>query len=58
MTMDEMSIPDDSSSKTNQVHHIEAFATNQSHPEIDPTDEKRITRKFDLHIIPWLFFMW
>lgn len=56
--MNEMSIPDDSSIKTNQVEHIEASAANHTHSEIDPTDEKRITRKFDLHIIPWLFFMW
>lgn len=26
--------------------------------EIDPTLEKRITRKCDLHIIPWLFGIW
>jgi hypothetical protein len=58
MAMNEMSIPDDFSSKANQVQHIEAFSTNRTHPEIDHADEKRITRKFDLHIIPWLFFMW
>jgi hypothetical protein len=58
MTMNEMSIPDDSSSKANELHHIEALSTDQTHREIDPIDDKRITRKFDLHIIPWLFFMW
>lgn len=26
--------------------------------EVDPTIEKRITRKYDLHVIPWLFGIW
>lgn len=56
-TMNEMSILDDST-KTDTVQHVEAFTPSQDHREIDPIDDKRITRKFDLHIIPWLFFMW
>jgi hypothetical protein len=24
----------------------------------DPALDKRVTRKFDLHIIPWLFGIW
>ena len=26
--------------------------------EIDPVLDKRVTRKFDRHIIPWLFGIW
>lgn len=26
--------------------------------EIDPALDKRITRKFDINIVPWLFGMW
>lgn len=30
----------------------------ESQNEIDPVIEKRVTRKYDLHIIPWLFGIW
>lgn len=26
--------------------------------EIDPVVDRRVTRKFDTHIIPWLFAIW
>jgi hypothetical protein len=26
--------------------------------EVDPVIDKRVTRKFDLHILPWLFGIW
>lgn len=26
--------------------------------EIDPALDRRITRKFDLHLVPWLFGLW
>ena len=26
--------------------------------DTDPALDKRVTRKFDLHIIPWLFGIW
>ena len=26
--------------------------------DIDPAEERRVTRKFDLRIIPWLFGIW
>lgn len=32
-------------------------ATTES-TEIDPTLEKRIRRKLDLHILPWIFVLW
>lgn len=30
----------------------------QNPPHIDPAVEKRITRKFDTHVVPWLFGLW
>ena len=24
----------------------------------DPVTDRRITRKFDLHILPWIFILW
>lgn len=30
----------------------------QDPPHIDPVIEKRITRKFDKHVVPWLFGLW
>lgn len=35
--------------------HLEQVETQY---DIDPAIEKRVTRKFDLHIIPWLFGIW
>lgn len=26
--------------------------------DIDPELDKRITRKFDRHVVPWLFLLW
>ena len=26
--------------------------------DFDPSLDKRVTRKFDLHILPWLFGIW
>jgi hypothetical protein len=26
--------------------------------ELDPIIDKRLDRKFDLHIVPWLFGIW
>ncbi|KAL9617523.1 MAG: hypothetical protein Q9160_007681 [Pyrenula sp. 1 TL-2023] len=38
--------------------HIEKLRTEERNYEIDPIVDRRITRKFDLHIIPWLFGIW
>lgn len=35
-----------------------ASTTWQDPPHIDPVLEKRITRKFDTHVVPWLFGLW
>jgi hypothetical protein len=36
----------------------EKLATAEIRHEIDPVIDKRVTRKFDLHILPWLFGIW
>ncbi|KAG7046537.1 MFS general substrate transporter [Colletotrichum scovillei] len=38
--------------------HVESIRHSQVHYEIDPTLSKRLDRKFDVHIIPWLFGIW
>jgi hypothetical protein len=38
--------------------HVEKTATAESQYEIDPDIDRRVTRKFDLHILPFLFGIW
>lgn len=38
--------------------HVERIRQSQAHYEIDPVLSKRLDRKFDVHIIPWLFGIW
>ncbi|KAK1625166.1 major facilitator superfamily domain-containing protein [Colletotrichum phormii] len=38
--------------------HVENIRQSQVHYEIDPALSKRLDRKFDIHIIPWLFGIW
>lgn len=38
--------------------HVEAIRRQQGHTELDPLLDKRLDRKFDLHIIPWIFGIW
>lgn len=38
--------------------HVESIRHSQVHYEIDPTLSKCLDRKFDVHIIPWLFGIW
>ena len=44
-----------------KIHH-QAYETiqleGQEVPDIDHALDRRITRKFDLHIVPWLFGLW
>ena len=40
-------------------HTFSDHEASSSHPEeLDPYLDRRITRKFDLHIVPWLFGLW
>lgn len=39
-------------------NHVEALRRGQSHAGIDAQTEKRLNRKFDLRIMPWLFGIW
>lgn len=41
------------------ISHVEKLREHQvMTPEIDVGIERRVTRKFDLHIVPWLFGIW
>ncbi len=63
-------IEDDNSSQTGAsperkgaVYNERASTTDkalalEAQREIDPAMDKRLTRLFDLHIIPWLFGIW
>ncbi len=37
---------------------VEKLSKIETNYEIDPEIEKRVTRKCDRHIIPWLFGIW
>jgi hypothetical protein len=50
---------DDALDKGIEEFHVETSTTfNNGQDEINSVDEKLVTRKLDLHIMPWLFFMW
>lgn len=38
--------------------HIKHLRREQTHLDIDPIIDKRLNRKFDLHVIPFLFGIW
>ncbi|KAJ0302376.1 hypothetical protein Brms1b_012073 [Colletotrichum noveboracense] len=38
--------------------HVENIRQSQPHFDIDPVLSKKLDRKFDYHIIPWLFGIW
>lgn len=38
--------------------HIETLRKEQTQSAIDPAIHKRLNRKFDLHVIPFLFGIW
>jgi hypothetical protein len=37
---------------------VEKLNTVETQHETDPVIDRRVTRKFDLHILPWLFGIW
>ena len=41
-----------------QASHIEQLRREQTRLELDHYLDNRVTRKFDLHILPWLFGIW
>jgi len=38
--------------------HVETLRREQTHSPIDPQMDRRLNRKFDIHLIPWLFGIW
>lgn len=43
---------------TPDISHVEKLREQQVMPEVDAEIDRRVTRKFDLHIVPWLFGIW
>jgi hypothetical protein len=41
-----------------EENHVEILRKEQTQIEIDPQIDDRVTWKFDIHIIPWLFGIW
>lgn len=44
--------------KEGELEHVNTTWTDVKYEEIDPEVDKRITRKFDTHVIPLLFGLW
>ena len=45
--------------KEKDIKHLEETDSNKLEDvAIDPALDRAITRKFDLHLIPWLFGLW
>jgi len=44
--------------KSDLVAQAAAKALDLEHVEENPQLDKRLNRKFDLHILPWLFGIW
>jgi hypothetical protein len=38
--------------------HVEELRSHQTTTEIDPQLDKRLNKKLDRHIMPWLFGIW
>lgn len=45
-------------SEENRVEHVEPINSTWEDVVIDPDVDKRLTRKFDKHVVPWLFGLW
>jgi hypothetical protein len=41
-----------------QETHVEELKQEQTHVDVDPAIHRRLNRKFDLHVIPFLFGIW
>ena len=51
--------PRPSDVKEKDIKHLEDTDSHElENIEIDPALDRAITRKFDLHIVPWLFGLW
>ena len=58
----EVSTPDISEQKHDimqkAAHVEETGSDSEGQYDIDPVIDKRVTRKFDFYIVPWLFGIW
>lgn len=41
-----------------EAGHVEGLPAIASHQDVDSPLDAQIDRKFDLHIVPWLFGIW
>lgn len=41
-----------------QEAHVEELRREQTHVDVDPAVHRKLNRKFDLHVIPFLFGIW
>jgi hypothetical protein len=41
-----------------QQTHIEELRREQTHVDTDPAIHRKLNRKFDIHVIPFLFGIW
>lgn len=49
---------DEKGTKEDQAEHLEPINSSWEDLVIDPDVDKRLTRKFDKHVVPWLFGLW
>ncbi|KAE9985322.1 hypothetical protein EG328_007575 [Venturia inaequalis] len=49
---------DEKGNKEDQSSHLEPINPSWEDMVIDPDIDKRLTRKFDKHVVPWLFGLW
>ncbi len=53
-----LGMPGAEDQKTTGRTHLEKVNSADTVFVLDPAMDKRITRKFDRHIVPWLFGLW
>jgi hypothetical protein len=49
---------DEKGASEERAERLEATSSTYENVAIDPEVDKRLTRKFDRHVVPWLFGMW
>lgn len=49
---------DEKSIKPDPSRHLEPIDSSWEDMVIDPDVDRRLTRKFDKHVVPWLFGLW
>ncbi len=50
--------PDTKEEEGLEKSYVEKIDSGEAEYQIDPIIDKSLTRKFDMHIVPWLFGLW